>query len=114
MVHAMQLQFLKVLWLHIGQSLNRHTGPPISFEPLDSLGLRGVNLDDMTTLSSLRTVRSKHITAVFSSCYCPSSEQQSGRMFQFGVILQEKCDKDALEAITLCSEYYKWLTCATK
>lgn len=31
-------------------------------------------------------------------------------MFRFGVMLQEKCDKDALEAIILCSEYYKWLT----
>ncbi|KAG1870205.1 hypothetical protein DFJ58DRAFT_723102 [Suillus subalutaceus] len=107
MVHVTQLQSLKTLWLYIGPSFLRRTGLPpqsLGLEHLELLGLQAIRLNHMTDfLRSLRTVRSKHITAVFSS---DVFGQQSDSMSEFCAILLERCDNDTLEGITLCEQFY--------
>lgn len=107
MVHVTQLQSLKTLWLYVGPSFLRRTGLPpqsLALEHLELLGLQAIRLNHMTDfLRSLRTVRSKHITAVFSS---NEFGQQSDSMSGFCATLLERCDNDTLEAITLCEQFY--------
>ncbi|KAG1751495.1 uncharacterized protein EDB91DRAFT_1105765 [Suillus paluster] len=107
MVHITQLKSLKILWLYIEPSLLRRMGLPpqsLGFEHLDLLGLQGRRLDHMTDfLRSLRTIRSKHVTAVFSSTFFA---QRSNSVSRFCAMLQERCDNDTLEAITLCERLY--------
>ncbi|KAG2111190.1 uncharacterized protein F5147DRAFT_686696 [Suillus discolor] len=105
MMHVTQLQSLKTLWLYIGPSSLRRTGLPpqsLGLECLELLGLQAIRLDHITDfLRSLRTVQSKHLTAVFSS---NGFEQQFNFIPEFCTILLERCDN--LEAITLCEPFY--------
>ncbi|KAG0693303.1 hypothetical protein DFH29DRAFT_964674 [Suillus ampliporus] len=105
MVHVAQLKSLKTLWLYIDPFLLRGLPPqPLGLEHLDLLGLQGIRLDHMTAfLRSLRTVRTKRITVVFCSTLFA---QQSNSVSHLCAMLQEKCDNDTLEAITLCERFY--------
>ncbi|KAG2154389.1 uncharacterized protein EDB93DRAFT_1131952 [Suillus bovinus] len=107
MMHVTQLQSLKTLWLYIGPSFLRRTGllpQSLGLEHLEHLGLQAIRLNHMTDfLRSLGTVRSKHITAVFSS---NAFGQQSDSISQFCTMVLERCDNDTLEAITLCEQFY--------
>lgn len=107
MVHITQLQSLETLWLYIGPSfLPRTALPPqsLSLERLELLGLQAIRLNHMTNfLRSLRMVRSKHITAVFSS---DVFGRQSDSISGFCATLLERCNLDTLEAITLCEQFY--------
>ncbi|KAG1752913.1 hypothetical protein EDB19DRAFT_973715 [Suillus lakei] len=107
MAHVTQLKSLKTLWLYIRPSFLRQTGSSpqsLALEHLDFLGFQSLELDHMTDfLRSLRTVRSKHITAIFSSNVFG---QQSDSLSGFCAMLLERCDNDTLEAITLCEQFY--------
>ncbi|KAG2129739.1 hypothetical protein DEU56DRAFT_816489 [Suillus clintonianus] len=102
MKHVTQLESLKTFWLYIAPTFLRRTRlspQSLSFKHLDHLGLQAPGLDLITdVLRYLRTVQTKHFTAIFQITVF---EQQSGSISRFCGMLLERCDKDTLEAITL-------------